>query len=111
MSNKITEYDEKGNVIYEKFPGSFGHWYKYDENNNQIYWKRSDGWECRSEYDENNREIYYKSCNGYGCWYKYNKSGNRIEITEKEYNDIEFRKKEKEYNSRTKCSRFELIDI
>ena len=62
------------------------------------------------KYNENNNLIYFKDSNGLEYWYKYDKNG-RIKITEKEYKEIEFRKKEKEYNSRTKCSRFELIDI
>ncbi|KKK88838.1 hypothetical protein LCGC14_2739130 [marine sediment metagenome] len=44
-------------------------------------------------------------------WYKYNKNNEKINITEQEYKEIEFKKKEKEYNSRTKCSRFEIMDI
>ena len=32
-------------------------------------------------------------------------------ITEKEYKEIEFQKKEKEYLSREKISRFELMEI
>ncbi len=63
------------------------------------------------EYDKNNNEIHYKNSKGEEYWYKYNKFGNRIKITEKEYKEIEFRKKEKEYNSRTKCSRFEIMEI
>ena len=62
-------------------------------------------------YDENNNLIYYTSSFGYEHWLKYGENNRRIEITEQEYKEIEFRKKEKEYNSRTKCSRFELIDI
>ncbi len=63
------------------------------------------------KYDENNNLIYFKDTDNEEYWYKYDKNNNRIEITEKKYKNIEFRKKEKEYLSRTKCSRFELIDI
>ena len=92
MSNKeIKKYDDKGNLIYCKYPTSgCESIYKYDENNNLIYWKHANEDEFWREYDENSNEI---------------------EITEQEYKEIEFRKKEKEYLSRTKCSRFELMDI
>ncbi len=111
MNKKIKKYDERGNLIYHKYSSGFEYWFKYDENNNQIYWKRSDGWEELYKYNENNNLIYYKDIIGFEYWYKYDENGEKIEITKQEYNEIEFRKKEKEYNSRTKCSRFELIDI
>ena len=110
MSKKIEKYDDRGNLIYEK-TSSFEHWMKYDENNNQIHWKRSDGWEELYKYDENNNLIYHKDIVGHEFCYKYDKYNRETEITKKEYNEIEFRKKEKEYNSRTKCSRFEIMDI
>ena len=84
---------------------------KYDDRNNLIYYKRFDNYESWQEFDGNNNLIYYKNSNGYESWYKYDKNNERINITEKEYKEIEFRKKEKEYNSGTKCSRFELMDI
>ncbi len=84
---------------------------KYDEKSNCIYYKSSSDLEIWTKYDENNNLIYYTSSFGYEHWLKYGENNRRIEITEKEYKEIEFRKKEKEYNSRTKCSRFELIDI
>ena len=92
---------------------------EYDDRNNMTYWK-DDSREYWYKYDENNREIYYKSFytifleegpNGSEHWYKYDKNNNCIEITKQEFNEIEFRKKEKEYLSRTKCSRFELMEI
>ena len=83
---------------------------EFDDRNNLIYQKDSDGREYWWEYDENNREIHYKSII-WEVWQKYDENNNRIAITEQEYKEIEFRKKEKEYNSRTKCSRFELMEI
>ena len=63
------------------------------------------------KYDENNNVIYRKFSSGYEDWYKWDKWDNNTKITEKEYKEIEFRKKEKEYLSRTKRSRFEIMDI
>ena len=77
---------------------------KFDKNNNRIYSKNSNGFEIWVKYDENNNKIYYKNSFGNEYWYKYDENNDCIEITEKEY-------KEKEYNSRTKCSRFELMEI
>ncbi len=87
---KDKKYDERGNLVYYNYPGGVEYWKKYDERNNLIYWKNNLNCEC---------------------WYKYDENNNYFIITEQEYKEIEFRKKEKEYNSRTKCSRFELIDI
>ncbi len=84
---------------------------EYDKNNNLIHYKSSNGYEYWREYDENNNEINYKNTDGKECWYKYDKNNNKIKITEQEYKEIEFRKQEKEYNSRTKCSRFEIMEI
>ncbi len=86
----IKKCDNRNNLIYIEFISGYKLWREFDENNNLVYWKNSYG-------DEN--------------WWKYDKNNKRILITEKEYKEIEFRKKEKEYNSRTKCSRFELMDI
>ncbi len=84
---------------------------KYDDRGNLIYWRWSSGYESWKKYDENNSYIYFKNSKGSEYWYKYDKFGNQTMITEKEYNEIEFKEQEKEYNSRTKCSRFELMDI
>ncbi len=119
MSNR--KYDKNNNVIYNKNSDGKEFWWEYDENNNLIY--RKEDYESsavggghtvseyRYKYDENNNLIYEKLRNGMEFWYKYDKNNKKIIITEKEYNEIEFRKKEKEYNSRTKCSRFELMEI
>ena len=95
MSKEIKEYDDRDNLIHFKEDyhgfGYIEYWSEYDENNNKIYYKNN-------TWDEEH-------------WYKYDENNNEIEITEKEYKEIKFRKKEKEYNSRTKCSRFEIMDI
>ena len=83
---------------------------EYDKNGNLLYYRVDTGFECWREYDENDNEIHYRNNKGQEYWYKWNKN-KKIEITEKEFKEIEFRKKEKEYLSRTKCSRFELMDI
>ena len=105
------KYDNKGRLIYWKNLEGLEFWKEYDKNNHCIHFKDSNGLEYWQEFDENNNLIHYKSSDDYEYWYRYNDSGEKIEITEKEYNDIEFRKKEKEYNSRTKCSRFEIMEI
>ena len=84
------KYDENSNLIYCEYHNCVKHYYKYDENNNRIHFKNNYGLEY---------------------WYKYGKNNNRIKISEQEYKKIEFRAKEKEYLSRTKCSRFELMEI
>ena len=119
MSNKkIEEYDDGGNLIHYKpfSPYCYEKWFKYDENNNRIYYKRDTGikgiyYKSWHKYDEKNNIIHYKNSNGYKNWYKYDKNGKITDITEKEFKEIEFRKKEKEYLSRTKVSRFELMEI
>ena len=109
MNKEIRKYDKNNNLIYSKGTSGLECWYKYDENNNEIHYKGSDGYEYWYKYDENNNKIY---CNegGNKFWFKW-ENNNRINITEKEYKEIEFRKQEKEYLNRTKCSRFELMDI
>ncbi len=84
---------------------------KYDENNNLIYFKDVDGFEEWRKFDDNRYLIYHKLYYDYENWYMYSDLGRRIEIKEKEYKNIEFRKKEKEYLSREKCTRFELMEI
>ncbi len=110
MSKIIKEYDENKNLIYRKGSDGYESWRKYDKNNNLIYCKWANGFEEWKKYDENNNRIHCKDSNGFERWYKW-EDHNSINITKKEYKEIEFRKKEKEYNSRTKCSRFELMDI
>ncbi len=111
MSDIIKEFDENNNLIYHKHSDDREYWYKYDKNNNRINFKGSSGYESWQKFDENNRVIYYKNSIRTEYWCKYDDNSNSIYITEQEYKNIEFRKKEKEYNSRTKCSRFELMDI
>ena len=111
MSKEIREHNKNGKLIYIKDPSGFKIWYKYDENNNEIYFKNSYGFERWQKYDENNNLIHFKNSDGGESWYKYDKNNRKIVITEQEYKEIEFRKKEKEYLSRKKCSRFEIMDI
>ncbi len=111
MNKEIKKYDENNNEIYSIFYNGTKVWKEYDEKNNMIHFKNSDGYEDWAEFDENNHLVHIKNTNGYEYWYKYDGSGKQIKITEKEYKEIEFRKQEKEYLSRIKCSRFELMDI
>ncbi len=111
MGKIIKKYDKNNNEIYWKY-GSLEYWWEYDENNNCIYFKNIEGFEIWYKYDENNNEIYYRDSDGREFWYKHGENNiYAIEITEKEFNEIEFRKQENEYLSRKKVSRFELIDI
>ncbi len=107
------KYDENNNVIYRKCFDGEEQWYEYDENNNEIYRKNSYGEEFWRIYDKDNLLIAHKKLsNDLKWWHKFDDKTNKpISITEKEYEEIKFREKEKEYLSRTKCSRFELIEI
>ncbi len=106
MSKEIKKYNKRGNLIYCKNSFNDEIWCEYDENN-IIHYKNSNNMEYFKKYDENNNCIYYKNFDGKEYWYKYNDKNNPTRITEKEYEKII----EKEYNSRTKCSRFELMEI
>ncbi len=112
MSKEIKKYDENNNVIYCKDPNNIEHWYKYDKFNNLIYFKylnKKERW--YEEWYENNKLIHFRNCVDWEYWKKYDENNKSILITEKEYKNIEYDKKEKEYNSRTKCSRFEIMEI
>ncbi len=111
MSNKeIKECDERGNLLYHKDFDGIEHWSSYDKNNNEIYRKTifDERW---WEYDENNRKIHVKTSYGREEWYRSDELNDQIRITEQEYKKIRYNIKIKEYNSRTKCSRFELMEI
>ncbi len=110
MKKKIRKRDKNSNCVYYETSSGYKIWRKFDKNDNLIHYKNSDGFESWGEYDENNNLIYQKDCEGNEFWHKW-ENNNRIKITEKEYKWIEFKKQEKEYNSRTKCSRFELMEI
>ncbi len=84
---------------------------KYDEKGHLIYFKDEDGFEEWRKWDDNKYLIYYKLSDDYEYWYMYSDLGRRIEITEQEFKNIEFRKREKEYLSREKVSRFEIMEI
>jgi len=83
---------------------------KYDKNGNLIYYKAPNGLGIWQDYDENNNKIHYKTSGGYESWYKFEES-KRIEITKKEFDYIKFKEEEKEYLTRDKYSRFEILDI
>ncbi len=112
MSNKeiISKYNENNKLIYIKYSDGHEYWKKYDKNNNLIYYKDFLGYEKWREYDKNNNVIYYKSSDSHEYWCKW-ENNKKIEITEKEYKYIQYNIRIKEYNSRTKCSRFELMEI
>ncbi len=110
MNKEIKKYDKNNNIIYRKYINDNEYWYKYDENNNRIYFKNSNGSEFWYKYDENNR-IYLKKNNDNEYWYKYDKNRKCIKITKQEFKYIQYNIKIREYNSRTKCSRFEIMEI
>ncbi len=124
MSKEIKKYDKKRNLVYYKnWSGEREEWIEYDKNNNIIHYKNSLNFEYWKEYDKNNNMIHYKHSNGYEEYAMYNKNnkliyvdyggieyyykyndGDRIIISKKEFQEIE-------YLSRKKISRFELMDI
>ena len=139
LNNKVIKrYDERGNLIYQKFLNGGEYWKEYDKNNNLKYvkWGGDLDWEewyeysknrkvvyhkgrmnkinyvseRWQEYDKNDNRIHYKHSDGDERWYEYYK-GHKIEITEKEFEYIQYNIKIREYDSRTKCSRFELMEI
>lgn len=83
---------------------------EYDEDNNLIHWKRSDGYEEWHEYDENNNCVHSKNSYGYEHWHKW-ENNKYIDITQQEFEQIKYRKIEKEFLSREEISIFELMDI
>ncbi len=100
------EYDERDNCVYiksffDKMDCSREGWKEYDKNNNLICYRDSYNYKFWSDYDEKNRKIHFKDNHNQEYWYRY---GKRKSITEEEFN-------EKEYLSRKKVSRFEIMDI
>ncbi len=133
MSNEIREFDGNNNRIYYKSSIGAGEWWEYDKDNNKIYYNRGNKYKNWWKYNKNNDVIYYLEllCDDdlwYESWFKYNYEANigykkdsggkeswyrilpnRIieSISKKEYEKYE----EKEYLSRKKCSRFEIMEI
>ncbi len=105
------KFDKKGNLVYFRDFMGGSHWQEYDKNNNLIHYKEYSGrtgfYENWYKYDENNREIYYKNSREREHWYMYNNYDKKIKITKQKFENIRI----KEYNSRAKCSRFEIMDI
>ena len=91
MSEIIYKQDEKGNLIYGK-TSEAEFWIMYYEKYKLIH--------CNIFIDEIG-ELWVIKENG----------ENDKFITEQDYKEIKFRIEEKEYFSRTKCSKFELVDI
>lgn len=76
-SEKIYEYDSKGNCIHFKRRCYEG-WYEYDEKNNLIHTKDSNKFEEWYQYNENNKLTYYKNSDGFEYCHKYDHDGNLI---------------------------------
>ncbi|MEK0341922.1 MAG: hypothetical protein QQN40_07480 [Nitrosopumilus sp.] len=121
MSKIIKKYDENNNLIYWKNENNhrfLERWIKYDKNNNKIHYKDTNDYEVWQEYDENNRIICYKDSGRDECWYKYDENNNREEITEKEFLEIKYAKKqikndqeEEKILEKNITNRFKLMDI
>jgi len=88
MSEIIKKCDERGNLIYYKNNINIEYWQEFDKNNNCIHSKDSRG-----------NEYFWK--------YKKEICDKCIVISQKEFEQI----KRIEFNSRTKVSRFQLMDI
>ena len=76
-------HDDKGNMIYEKYPNGHEYYHKYDDRNNKIYTKKYyNGNEYYEEFkfDDKGNMIYKKCSDGYGYYweYKYDDKGNMI---------------------------------
>ena len=91
MSEENRKYDKKGNVLYARYMDNAEYYYKYNENNQLIH---------SISFDDD-----------YEGWFKYNEDNRQISISKEEFKEINFRATEKEYLSRTKVSRFELMEI
>ncbi len=111
---EIEEHDERGNLTYEKTDYGLEYWFEYDENNNVIYRKNSIGDARWFEFDENNNLIHFKTNYGKEEWYKSDELNDQIRIAEKEYKEIQSRKKEQEYLDSGNSSiydRSEILDL
>ena len=114
MADKsIKEYDNRGNLIYNRISEGIEYWWEYDKDNRNIYFRNSYGHENWKEYDKEYRFIHYKEVNGEESWWKTNRNEDNkyYNITEKEFNEIKFRKREREFLNRKYISRFNLMDI
>ena len=112
MNEEIKKYDKNGNLIYyKKFNSALRCWYKYDKNGNLIYYKDNIGLEKWKEFDENSNCIYHKEIENGDIlgedWYRYDKNNDIINISEKEFEEIE----NKKILSQKPISRFEIMDI
>jgi len=118
MMNEIIGYDDEriydnhGNLLHYKYTNGYEDWYIYDEKSRRIYTKCSNGFERWEEYYDEFNLGYLRDNNGKERWFKYTEGyswGDKI--SQKEFEWIKFKKKEKEFNSREKVSRFRLMDI
>ena len=89
----ITDYDENGNIIYEKNDENEC-WYEYDSTGKLIRSRNNvDGSETTYDYDPKGNLIHAGSDQGYDCWYSYTFWENGKPKTRKEYSiqrDVDF---------------------
>ena len=108
MSEEFKKYDKRGNLIYYRNSDTYESWAEFDDNNNELSFKNSNNYGYWCKYDENNNLIHYKNTYGFEFWYKYDENNKQIDITEKEFKQIE---RIKLYLNNKKINKFELIDI
>ncbi len=109
--HSISQYQKLSKNFIREFKDKV-HWYQIS-----IYQKLSENfirefknkvhWGCISQYQKLSENFIYEFKNKIHI----ERLINRKLITKKRLKELEFREKEKEYNSRTKCSRFELMEI
>jgi YD repeat-containing protein len=76
----IKKYDDKGNMIYVKYPNGNEYHYKYDDKGNKIYEKYPSGDEYHRKYDDKGNMIYVKDPSGDEYHRKYDDKGNKIYV-------------------------------
>ena len=83
--------DDKGNIIWEKFPNNNIFEYKYDKNHNLIWKKLPNGNIYEWKYDENNNLILKKYLDDHIHEYQYDHNDNIIWQKNSSGNIIEFK--------------------
>lgn len=71
----IIQYNENGQIIYEKHQDGYEKKYEYDEDGNLIHTEDSKGYQIWQKYDQNGNEVYYENTDGYKQWHEYDQNG------------------------------------
>ena len=112
---RLSDYDEEGNLIHEKFSSDkkdsvsekwveygerhlhvrnssgYEEWYNFDGKGNLIVYGDTDGHERFCGYDSNGKILWEKSSGGYAGQYEYNSRGQVIRYTDSEGHEVNFR--------------------